>query len=142
MHKVFVYGTLKSGFPNFQVNHGNRIPGTFSTLNSYPLYLVGSRYVPWLVLDEGQGYPVRGELYQVDDQTLSDMDELEQTASADGYQRVEIPIVNVDINQTLSAYVYAKPRALTLNADIRQTLNDEYLLTHARRYQNRIEASR
>ncbi|WP_039841607.1 gamma-glutamylcyclotransferase [Vibrio owensii] len=51
MHRVFVYGTLKEGFPNFKSNNGTRYQGKFTTLETYPLYLVGDRYSPWLILD-------------------------------------------------------------------------------------------
>ena len=51
-HLVFVFGTLKDGFPNFATNRGTRLPGAFRTCSAYPLYLVGYRHVPWL-LPEG-----------------------------------------------------------------------------------------
>jgi gamma-glutamylcyclotransferase (GGCT)/AIG2-like uncharacterized protein YtfP len=41
-HLVFVFGTLKEGFPNFTVNRGVRVPGSFSTCSAYPLYLVAA----------------------------------------------------------------------------------------------------
>lgn len=42
MHRVFVYGALKEGFPNFKSNNGTRYQGEFTTLETYPLYLVES----------------------------------------------------------------------------------------------------
>ncbi len=50
MEHVFVYGTLKEGFPNFEINRGVRLPGTFIMAERYPLYLVGERCVPWMIL--------------------------------------------------------------------------------------------
>ena len=41
---VFVFGTLKQGFPNFHVNKGRRVGGTFRTLERRPLLIVGVRY--------------------------------------------------------------------------------------------------
>lgn len=52
-HRVFVFGTLKEGFPNFAVNTGIRLSGNFETEDLYPLYLVGERHSPWLVLNAG-----------------------------------------------------------------------------------------
>jgi len=46
---VFVFGTLKQGFPNFATNRGRRVGGTFRTLERLPLLLVGQRHVPWLI---------------------------------------------------------------------------------------------
>lgn len=51
MHRVFVYEALNQGFPNFKSNNGTRYQGKFTTLETYPLYLVGDRYPPWLILD-------------------------------------------------------------------------------------------
>ena len=48
-HRVFVFGTLKEGFPNFATNRGRRIAGGFVTVQRYPLYLVGERFSPWLL---------------------------------------------------------------------------------------------
>jgi gamma-glutamylaminecyclotransferase len=41
--RVFVFGTLKQGFPNFHINRGRRVAGEFATGLAYPLYLVGER---------------------------------------------------------------------------------------------------
>jgi len=46
VHKVFVFGTLKEGFPNFKKNKGIRYRQNFDTKESYPLYLVGVRFSP------------------------------------------------------------------------------------------------
>ena len=43
MPPLFVYGSLKEGFPNFHVNQGRRVPGEFRTVRPHPLYLVGGR---------------------------------------------------------------------------------------------------
>jgi hypothetical protein len=43
-HLVFIFGTLKEGFPNFGINRGTRVPGEFKTCAAYSLYLVGERH--------------------------------------------------------------------------------------------------
>ena len=60
---VFVYGTLKEGFPNFHANKGARIPSVFFTVERFPLYLVGERCTPWMIDDPGQGERIAGELF-------------------------------------------------------------------------------
>ncbi len=49
---VFVFGTLKAGFPNSGTNTGRREPGEFSTALAFPFYLVGERHSPWLLNTE------------------------------------------------------------------------------------------
>ena len=64
-HLVFVFGTLKEGFPNFGVNRGARVPGEFRTCAAYPLYLVGERHSPWLVEAPHTGFRVTGQVFRV-----------------------------------------------------------------------------
>ena len=54
---VFVFGTLKQGFPNAATNRGARWPGNFRTEAAFPLYLVGERHVPWLLNAPGTSCP-------------------------------------------------------------------------------------
>lgn len=90
---IFVYGTLKQGFPNFHINAGTRVGGRFHTVHKLPLYLVGERHVPWLVNSPGIGFHVPGEVYEVGGEALVRVDALEQIHEADGYQRLEIDVV-------------------------------------------------
>ncbi len=78
MTLVFVYGTLKQGFPNHATNRGRRVAGTATTVDPWPLYLVSERSVPWLIDRKGGGVRVTGELYEVDDDALVAMDRLER----------------------------------------------------------------
>lgn len=94
-HLVFVFGTLKEGYPNFATNRGRRVAGDFITVERYPLYLVGERFSPWLVYLAGEGERVIGQLFEVDDATLAAMDILERVAQADGYRRVPIDVEEV-----------------------------------------------
>lgn len=93
---VFVYGTLKQGFRNAHVNTGVRVPGEFVSVQPYPLYVIGPYHLPWLVDDAGQGEPVLGQLYEVDDAGLVRMDELERIAEPDWYRRGEILVRRAD----------------------------------------------
>jgi gamma-glutamylaminecyclotransferase len=97
-HQVFVYGTLKQGFRNFHVNHGQRVPGEFVTVQPHALLIVGDLWLPWLLQEErGQpnhteGHPVVGQIYTVDDAGLAAMDRLEQIDEAGWYQRQRIAV--------------------------------------------------
>lgn len=109
-HQVFVFGTLKEGFPNFHINHGVRVPGTFRTIECYPLYLVGERHSPWLIDLPGQGEQVHGQVFEVDAAGLQAMDTLERIAEPDGYRRVLVEVVAVETSREirLQAFAYLK----------------------------------
>jgi len=134
---IFVFGTLKEGFPNYSVNNGSRIPGEFVTINQYPLYLVGERYSPWLVLDEGCGFPVKGQVFQVSKQALADMDALERIDEPDGYRRIELDVVDLATQQTLTVFAYGKPKQQLEHALIQSELAGDYTLDDALKYRSR-----
>lgn len=94
-HAVFVYGTLKAGFRNFHVNHGVRVPGEFVTAQPHTLLIVGEHWLPWLLQAppaSGEGHPVIGQIYTVDDAGLAEMDKLEQIDEAGWYHRQRIAV--------------------------------------------------
>lgn len=96
MHHVFVYGTLKEGFANFGINAGRRVPGTFRTALRYPLYIVGAIQVPWLVNQPGSGEQVLGQVFEIDDAVLADMDRLERVDEPGWYTRTPIEVQAID----------------------------------------------
>jgi len=108
MHKVFVYGTLKEGFANFGINAGSRIPGEFRTALRYPLHIVTEYFIPWLVNRPGEGERVIGQLFEVDDRVLREMDRLEQIDEEGWYTREEIRVLPVgdERGEGLPAFVY------------------------------------
>jgi gamma-glutamylaminecyclotransferase len=108
MHKVFVYGTLKEGYANFGINGGRRIPGEYRTAERYPLHIVTTYFIPWLVNRPGIGERVIGQLFEVDDGVLRDMDRLEQIDEPGWYTRQEILVhpVGDESGAGIRAYVY------------------------------------
>lgn len=146
MHYIFVFGTLKAGFPNFEYNSGQRIDGDFQTAEKYLLYLVGERYSPWLIdnhsltkeaPDLAAAQQVIGQVFQVDDQGLQMMDTLERITEDDGYQRVTTQVISLNDHQAHQAFIYIKQREqLNLN-EIKQGPFKEYLLEHAQLYRSR-----
>lgn len=82
-HYVFVYGTLKSGEPNYCLieDRGNafaKLIGNARSVQKYPLVIASRFNIPYL-LDTGgeQGCQVDGEIFEVDDEMLERLDELE-----------------------------------------------------------------
>lgn len=95
-HLIFVYGTLKLGFRNHPINQGRRVAGEFVTAESFPLYVVGPNHLPWLVHRAGEGVPVQGEVYEVDDAGLARMDELERITAPQWYRRLPLQVRAAD----------------------------------------------
>ena len=137
MYSVFLFGTLKEGFPNSGTNRGSRVPGNFLTKNRYPLYLVGERHSPWLVLSEGEGFQIRGQVFMVDEATLNDMDRLERTHETDGYRRVQMPVFSEFTNEELHVHVYVKPPEQLEGMLVQLGPIAEYELEHSSLYQKR-----
>ncbi len=156
MIRVFVYGTLKEGFPNFPINAGSRVPGNFITHAQFPLYLVGARHSPWMVNLPGQQARVTGQVFDVTPETLRAMDLLEHVGEPDGYERVEIMVLSVQTGKAnpgtpgpdveephagsqtgLRVFAYLKPGASLAGAQIMAGPIAEYTLDHAARYQHR-----
>lgn len=92
LHRVFVFGTLKQGFRNFHINRGMRVGGDVVTLQPHPLHIVGHRRLPWLLNRPGEGLPVIGQLFEVDEATLAAMDQLERVDDPLWYQRQRIAV--------------------------------------------------
>lgn len=109
---IFVYGTLKEGFPNFPFNPGRRVAGTFCTRQRFPFYvvqLIGEDRAPWLMNQPGQGVQVSGQVFEVDAATLQAMDEFEEAGQPTGYVRVQVEVEAVDQNgEVLRAHAYMK----------------------------------
>ena len=138
---VFVFGTLKEGFPNFAVNRGRRVGTVFRTLDRRPLLLVGERHVPWLIDSPGLGERVAGELYEVDAAALAAMDELEGVGQPDGYHRkaLRVQAATAGDDTVVLAQVYMKHAEQVVEADVKLGPLAEYTPAHANRYRRRGE---
>lgn len=134
MELVFLFGTLKEGFPNFFINKGRRIGGDFVTADCYPLYLVSRYQIPWLMDQAGKGHRVHGQLFEVDADALADMDKLERVGEPDGYERKRIDIVREDDGTTRQAYIYVIPPARLDGIIIQAGPLEEYEQHHAAQF--------
>nr|XP_002124027.1 putative gamma-glutamylcyclotransferase CG2811 [Ciona intestinalis] len=84
MHLVYVYGTLKTGFPNHYLisDPENGIANFLyeaSTVEKFALVVGSPFHVPFLLqnTNHGKGNVITGELYEVDDEMLKTLDKLE-----------------------------------------------------------------
>ncbi|KAF6001858.1 hypothetical protein F1559_000352 [Cyanidiococcus yangmingshanensis] len=80
-HWIFVYGTLKRGWPNHALLHHALYEGTFVTIERFPLIIGGPHFTPFLLNRAGVGKHVRGEVYRVDDEELAMLDVLENVGA-------------------------------------------------------------
>ena len=107
-HLVFVYGTLKRGFPN----HATMASATFVsdglTVERYPMIIQGQFFSPVMLPEPGQGHRIVGELWEVDDARLAALDGLESTHLPNGYNRESIVVEAA--GTTVVAQCYFKPR--------------------------------
>jgi gamma-glutamylcyclotransferase (GGCT)/AIG2-like uncharacterized protein YtfP len=107
-HLVFVYGTLRQGgirampglFPAAKFIGTAKIVGSLYDLGAYP----------GLVLDESSA-PVTGEVYEIDEEILRELDEIEASSN---YRREQIE-ASLD-NQKLPCWVYGpEPESYSLD---------------------------
>jgi len=74
MHRIFVYGTLKRGLPNHSLLQSSRYLGPAITTERYRM--IASEFP--VLLSQGSGQTVKGELYEVDTETRNRLDRLER----------------------------------------------------------------
>ncbi len=99
MKKVFVYGTLMKGFGNHVLLNDARYLGT-AQLDGYGLYCVTTHY-PGIVPQHGDS--VKGEVYEVDNAMIKQLDTLEGEGSL--YSRIETGCT-MDTGRAENVYVY------------------------------------
>ena len=112
VHKVFIYGTLKRGFPNHEASLGEaRFLGRVRTREAYPLIVGGRWFSPYLIDEPGQGQRVFGELFAVDSAGLALLDRMEGVGRAEGYRRISVAVARPDDKGSLDAWTFVKDRA-------------------------------
>lgn len=113
MHRVFVFGTLKRGFPNHDEGmRGERCLGEYRTIERYPMVVAGRWFSPVMMPEPGVGERVGGELYEVGDAKLAELDRIESTHLPDGYRRHAIAVASQATGAIVDAQVYMKERRL------------------------------
>ncbi|XP_068446836.1 gamma-glutamylaminecyclotransferase-like isoform X2 [Clinocottus analis] len=95
MARIFVYGTLKKGQPNYyrmmeRANGRAELLASACTAQKYPLVIAGEHNIPFLLNLPGQGHRVQGEIYEVDDKMLAFLDDFEGVPAM--YQRTRVTL--------------------------------------------------
>ena len=98
MTRVFVYGTLKRGFANYQRYLSNaeacgqaRYCGPALTCDDHALIVVPEGNMPPGMMEGGGGQQVEGQVFDVDERTLRALDILEGLHTG-RYYRKELPV--------------------------------------------------
>ena len=77
MMHVFVYGTLKRGYPNHHaIAEHVLFVGRFRTAKAFPLVVGGRWFSRYLINEPGLGHEVVGEVFEVDALGLALIDQL------------------------------------------------------------------
>lgn len=108
MTKVFTYGTLMKGCGNHRFVLGTTFVGEGETTKEYGLFVDGLPYVS----ESDNVSTIKGELYEVSDRKLEDIDMLE--GHPHFYERKEVE-VEVD-GETHTAYMYFYKRQMPYSA--------------------------
>jgi gamma-glutamylcyclotransferase (GGCT)/AIG2-like uncharacterized protein YtfP len=87
-HRVFVYGTLKSGFCNHYLLEGCEFFGGAATVPTYKMIENGFP----VILADPEGKPLAGEIYTVDDVTLARLDQLEREGSSYDRKLIDVTL--------------------------------------------------
>lgn len=109
---LFVFGTLKRGFPL----HGLALKdatlvGRYRTVSPYPMVIAGDRFAPMMFDEPGEGRQIDGELYEIPRHLLPTLDGLEGMGTP-GNRRVPTRVAPIDGGRARRALAYVKDRAL------------------------------
>jgi gamma-glutamylaminecyclotransferase len=106
--KVFIYGTLKRGFAlHAKGLNGANYLGDVETIEAYPLYIAGSFYGPMMLDRPGEGLRVRGELFEIAEDRLATLDELEDVGEPGSF-RTTVKVCAIGGGEPMSAIGFMK----------------------------------
>ena len=136
MNLIFIYGTLKTGFPNHnEMLKGERLLGVYTTVEKYPLVLTRPWYSPVMFPEPGIGHYVSGEIFDVNDEKLQDLDKFEYVYLPKGFRRHEIKVVSYTGEiLTAEAYLRSRKNIKQICSDHLQCYEDDGYIHERQRY--------
>src|SRR5438270_11642597 len=111
MVRVFVFGTLKRGFPLHHGLAGAAFLGACRTVQRFPMFVAGLWFAPMMMNEPGVGHRVVGELYVLDSAGLARIDAMESIGQPGNF-RIPVDVEPVDGRATCAAVGYRKSGAL------------------------------
>jgi gamma-glutamylaminecyclotransferase len=133
--RVFAFGTLKRGFPLHEAGIADALYlGECMTAEPYPMMIAGPWFAPMMLNEPGNGYRVRGELYEVSDECLARLDKLE-SAGTPGNYRILIAVASLAGGPPQSAFAYMKARqlAVPVHSELLELYDDRRFIPPSRR---------
>jgi gamma-glutamylaminecyclotransferase len=108
MVKILAVGTLKRGFPLHDEGLGNaRYLGECRTRERFPMIIAGPWYAPMVLDQPGTGLQIKGELYEIADESLSRLDALESVGQP-GNTRTVVEVDPLGPGGACRAILYVK----------------------------------
>ncbi|XP_065054506.1 putative gamma-glutamylcyclotransferase CG2811 [Rhopilema esculentum] len=111
--RVFVYGTLKQGFPNHKLlsklskSQIVKFISNAETVEKYPLVTATQAGIPFLLDYAGRGKHILGEVYEVCDHTLANLDDLEDEGVLYDRKKIQVALTDSNFNQQhIDAFAY------------------------------------
>lgn len=105
-HHLFVYGTLKPGFPNeHSLPDGVKFLGPCVTVNRFPLVVEPRTKVPFLLFSDDQAKNVRGVLCSVSNAALHELDAFEGVGNG-FYERRTLEVKLAEHTTPITAFAY------------------------------------
>jgi len=126
LHLVFVFGTLKRGFPLHNLGlEGAKYLGVCRTVEAYPVVIAGPWFAPMMFDLRRSGVRVEGELYAVDDQQLARLDDLESVGTPGNFRR-QLEVEMSSPRRVTHAFAFMKdPRlAVPIHSDFLSAYHD------------------
>jgi len=108
--RVFVYGTLKTGHGNNSILRRNRATFLGEAMTALPIFRLYGDFIPYMVPENTRGVHVKGELWEVNEKCLHELDRLEGHPYM--YTRQTIEVLTDEGVSHAEAYVFLhKPMA-------------------------------
>jgi gamma-glutamylaminecyclotransferase len=116
---LFVYGSLRRGFPNHYILENSVYIGEFSTTDGYIMIGTRSKVFPYIIkdsiVDDATPTQIVGELYDVEPNTINRIDELEGHPHT--YNRQLITVTNN--TDVFESYIYILENPIILDGIIK-----------------------
>lgn len=105
VRRIFVYGTLKRGLSNHSYLAGQKFVSDARTQPLYRLYDLGG--YPGMVPAPNDGLSIEGEIWEIDDACLSNLDKLEDIEGGE-YERTIVALTAPFEHEQIEGYVYLR----------------------------------
>jgi gamma-glutamylaminecyclotransferase len=122
--RLFAFGTLKRGFALHDRGLDRaEYRGLVKTRKPYPMLIAGRWFAPMMFDEPGRGLIVKGELYQINEPTLRNLDLLESIGKPGNFRGL-IELEPVAGGEPCVAFTYFKSRILA------KLTHSDYLSTY------------